>query len=180
MTQIQSYCCSPVVLSETVQEFADARYYLCGRYFQRDGVRLHVVVWEFHHGPVPEGHHIHHRDDNRANNHPDNLECLTIADHLGGKHGQESGERGRQYLGLARAAATAWHKSPEGRAWHVDHFEKHVRRVLAARATLACQECGKNYSVCAIRQTQSKFCSAACKARALRKRRKRNARQHLL
>lgn len=33
------------VLSETRQRFMGKTYYLCGKYFQRKGVRLHREVW---------------------------------------------------------------------------------------------------------------------------------------
>lgn len=42
---------------------------------------LHHAVWEHHRGPIPAGHDIHHRDENKANNAPENLECLTPTDH---------------------------------------------------------------------------------------------------
>jgi hypothetical protein len=48
---------------------------------------LHQLVWEFHHGPIPEGHIIHHRDENKANNEPSNLECIPNPDH-GFRHRQ--------------------------------------------------------------------------------------------
>jgi hypothetical protein len=172
MTQIQFCFSDPVVISATIQEFDGTRYYLCGKYFQRKGARLHLAVWKFHHGPVPEGYHIHHKDNDRSNNNLDNLECLTIAEHLGGKHGQESGERARKHIDKARIAAAAWHRSADGRAWHAEHYDKHVRQTMERRVSSVCQECGRNYLAYAIRLAGCKFCSAACKARALRKRRK--------
>ena len=42
---------------------------------------LHRDVWEFHNGPIPSGHDIHHLDENRANNFIGNLECLPKAEH---------------------------------------------------------------------------------------------------
>jgi len=36
-----------------------------------------LPFWEYHHGKVPRGHHIHHADHNRANNSPTNLQCHT-------------------------------------------------------------------------------------------------------
>lgn len=42
---------------------------------------LHHAVWEHHFGPIPPGHEIHHRDENKANNDPRNLESLTPSDH---------------------------------------------------------------------------------------------------
>lgn len=42
-----------------------------------------VKVWEEHHGcEVPPGMVVHHRDRNSLNDHPDNLEAMTRADHI--------------------------------------------------------------------------------------------------
>lgn len=43
------------VISNTVQKFNGVSYYLCGAYFQKKGVRLHRVVWEYHNGAIPNG-----------------------------------------------------------------------------------------------------------------------------
>jgi hypothetical protein len=42
---------------------------------------LHHVVWEKHHGAVPNGHEIHHRDGDKTNNAPENLVDLTPSQH---------------------------------------------------------------------------------------------------
>lgn len=161
----------PVVISPTIQEFDGDRYYLCGRYFKRKGRCLHAAVWERHYGPVPAGCELHHRDRDRSNNAIDNLECLSRAEH-GRIHGPESGERGKASIAKAQSAATEWHGSDEGRRWHSEHYERHIRPVLDARVPAVCQECSGNYFVSAARTKQGKFCSRACKARALRRRRK--------
>ncbi len=44
-------------------------------------VLLHRYVWEKHHGIIPEGFEIHHRDKNRHNYNVDNLELIAAADH---------------------------------------------------------------------------------------------------
>lgn len=163
---------SPIVISDTIQEFDGVRYYLCGKYFQRKGRRLHIAVWEYHNGPVPEGHHIHHVDTDRSHNWIGNLECLSVPDHLGGRHGEESGIRGLRSISRAIAASTAWHASDKGRQWHSEHFEKNIRPTMDKRVAAVCQECGSDYLVSAARVAQGKFCGQNCRARALRKRRK--------
>jgi hypothetical protein len=40
-----------------------------------------LIVYELHHGPVPAGCVVHHRDRNALNDHPDNLVALTRAEH---------------------------------------------------------------------------------------------------
>jgi hypothetical protein len=40
-----------------------------------------VLIYELHHGPVPPGCVVHHRDRCSLNDDPDNLVALTRADH---------------------------------------------------------------------------------------------------
>jgi hypothetical protein len=42
---------------------------------------MHQVVWEDHNGPIPAGHDIHHRDYDKTNNDPLNLQCLPALRH---------------------------------------------------------------------------------------------------
>lgn len=42
---------------------------------------LHVAIWEFTNGAVPEGYVIHHKDFNPSNNTIENLQCMTRAEH---------------------------------------------------------------------------------------------------
>lgn len=55
-----------------------------GYYVRRgcgSGPSLHRAVWISHNGPIPDGHHIHHRDRDKSNNDIGNLECHSPADH---------------------------------------------------------------------------------------------------
>lgn len=54
-------------------------------YIQVTGGMEHRVIWEKHHGKVPEGYCIHHKDGNKKNNRIENLECLSRKEH-GKKH----------------------------------------------------------------------------------------------
>ena len=169
-----------IIVSETIQEFGSVRYYRCGWYFQHRGKRLHRMVWEHHNGPIPDGAHIHHKDGDRSNNAIENLECLTPQEHLGGVHGKASGEFGRRWIDVARIAAAKWHGSAPGWLWHSDHYERHIRRVMEERMAATCHECGSQYLVTVVRAKQAKYCGGACRARALRKRRKRGEGDRLL
>lgn len=162
----------PIIISGTIQEFDGLRYYLCGRYFQRKGTRLHVAVWKYHNGEIQHGKHIHHADGDRSNNHISNLECVSVKEHLSDKHGAASASIGRRTVAKAIVAAVAWHGSAEGKKWHSEHFEKNIRPVMDAKAGAVCQECGISYQVSAAKVKQGKFCGPNCRARALRKRRK--------
>lgn len=47
------------------------------------GKLLHRVIAEWKIGrPIKEGEHVHHKDGNKLNNHPDNLQVMTASDHL--------------------------------------------------------------------------------------------------
>ena len=41
-----------------------------------------VVSWEFANGPVPKGYLVHHKDRNKLNDDPANLELMTRAQHI--------------------------------------------------------------------------------------------------
>src|SRR5262245_60918683 len=105
-------------ISETCQEFLGLRYWLCGFYFQRKGIRLHRVVWEHYRGSIPEGQHVHHRDGNRANNDLSNLELIDQSAHL--RYHGKTGDRSK-WSEAMREGAKRWHASEEGRAWHSRH-----------------------------------------------------------
>lgn len=152
------------VISDTIQEFNGVRYYSCGPYFQRKGVRLHRTVWEHFNGPVPEGHHIHHKDENRANNQPGNLECLASSVHVS-HHAKTGGYWGNGIV-AATEAAKDWHKSDAGREWHRQHYETNCKDALHAKQLMQCQMCGSEFAGLA----RAKFCGPNCRAKDFRKR----------
>jgi len=43
-----------------------------------DRAFLHRVVWEEHHGPIPPGHEVRHRDGDLTNNDPENLQLVDL------------------------------------------------------------------------------------------------------
>lgn len=54
---------------------------------------LHRAVWEYHYGDIPEGYEVHHKDEDKTNNSPSNLQILTSAE-----HGAAHGFGGNQYV----------------------------------------------------------------------------------
>lgn len=156
----------PEVLSPTKQVFRGEAYYLCGFYFQRNGRRLHRAVWQAINGPIPDGHHVHHMDGDRSNNHPSNLALLSAAEHLS-HHCQETAEERteRWQNGLmqqAQAGAIEWHKSAAGRGWHYLHYLKTADKLHTRKGGVKpCDGCGQEFEAL---NKRSRYCSPACAA----------------
>jgi len=65
-------------------EFNGQRYYRNARvryYYDPTGNLLHHAVWAAEHGPIPAGHHVHHRNHDRGDNAESNLQLLTDTEH---------------------------------------------------------------------------------------------------
>jgi hypothetical protein len=117
------------------------RWYLNGGYYMsRDGRMLHRAVYRHHHGEIPAGYDVHHKDEDKTNWSPDNLEALPRSDHL---------KRHR-----SRGAAAASREERQERAWRMwgDIPPRDV----------SCQGCGTAFQSTGMR---AKFCSAKCKCR---------------
>lgn len=159
---------SVVFNGRTYRRYPDAKHRTTRVYFaravKRGGVArpelLHRAIWESVNGPIPDGHHIHHKDGNPLNNEISNLECITRSDHLR-EHASapERVARSRASLGAARIAAAKWHGSDEGRAWHAEHG----RNVMAARPLVpcTCEQCGARFKS---KDKNAKLCSGKCRA----------------
>lgn len=155
----------PSVIDETKQEFLGIRYYLCGRYFQRDGIRLHRVVYETNYGPIPKGMHVHHVNNDRSDNNPENLEIMDPSGHLA-HHGNENrGLHSRRWRSGHGARvlklAAEWHRSEEGRKWHRRHYERMGHLLHERRYEKQCEICGSSYKTA---DEKSRFCGRSCKA----------------
>ena len=59
----------------------DRKGYL--RTYDREGKKcaVHRACWEAHHGPIPEGHVVHHVNEDRVDNRVENLDCMPDAEH---------------------------------------------------------------------------------------------------
>lgn len=144
-------------------------YYLCSTK-SSDGKRkrMHVYVWEWYNGPVPEGHHIHHIDGDKANNSITNLELMKGTEHMS-LHWRKyaSGNHQRIIDNLdkkARPKAIEWHKSRVGRDWHKKHYNA-MKQNLHRKYQFTCQHCGRAFETTQIR---AKYCSANCRSAARR------------
>lgn len=130
---------------------------------------MHVYVWEYYNGPVPEGYHVHHADENKTNNDIENLELLKSFVHLS-MHGKANAvlrhdEMVKTLSERAQPKAKEWHRSDAGRAWHKAHYAK-MRNRLYNNHEFVCQNCGKAFQSSRV---SSKFCSNSCKSTFRRK-----------
>ncbi len=133
-------------------------------------LRLHRAVYVRYNGAIPEGYQVHHVDHDKGNNEPENLIALSKEDHIrlhGTELTDEQREKRRDNMARnARPAASEWHRSEAGRAWHLEHYER-MKDTLYCRETMVCENCGKEYA--GLMNGQSRFCSNACKSAWRRK-----------
>lgn len=104
---------------------------------------LHRAVWEAEHGPIPAGHHIHHRDGNKLNNEISNLECLS------------HGEHQRHHLRLKPIPKTDWAGKPDIEQTCVDCGGVTTRKRIVPAPV--CQPC--QYKRADLKREVDKLCS---------------------
>lgn len=156
----------PTVISPTIQAFMGQRYYLCGRYFQRAGTRLHIAVWEAAHGPVPQGHAVHHRDHTKTNNALANLELFSKSAHHvhHGRTTTTAQRAARQRNVVAATAGNARLTREERSVASRSGWE------LRSTAVVHCTICGA--AIETWYPTRTKYCGINCNQTALRARRR--------
>jgi predicted nucleic acid-binding Zn ribbon protein len=140
-------------------------YYLSSRKIDGKRKRLHVYVWEKQNGPVPKGYDVHHKDLDKDNNEPLNLEIRPAGWHSSfhsKKYAEDNYEAVIEKMNTkARPAASKWHGSPEGRRWHSKHGKEVFKNMVKHKVT--CIQCGKSFMT--YQPTRAKFCSDACAAK---------------
>lgn len=123
----------------------------------------HRDYWTSVHGPIPQGFHIHHLDENPLNNDIRNLVCLSPEEHANVHPGHAGPKRKaaewREHLAAIQPKAAEWHRSEEGRAWH----REHGKRVWVDRKpeAVTCSVCGitaERY----FKRGEIRFCSRKC------------------
>lgn len=127
---------------------------------------LHRDVWKFHHGPIGPGGTIHHKDGNTLNNQIENLECLPCWEHSRatldqGLRDYLGSDEVRSHLERIRPQAAEWHRSEEGRRWHIEHARNiGFGECKPEPRTFQCLRCGASFE--AIPTGRNKWCSPAC------------------
>lgn len=140
------------------------------QYHATAGVRyLHRDIWLAAHPgeEIPEGWHIHHKDEDPFNNDPSNLELLSPAEHSVVHPGDQSWEEENllDHLDRIRPLAAEWHRSEEGHEWHVQH----AKDVFGKQKPLAprpCEACGAKFEPW---RENARYCSRTCINRAREK-----------
>lgn len=128
-------------------------------------MRMHRYVWEYYHGKIPKGYHIHHIDGDKANNDISNLRLLTASEHEKLHMGNISEERlesmRRNMEENVLPKAIEWHKSEEGREWHRRQYQS-IKDKMHESLEFKCGQCGKTFI--GKNNGQNRFCSNACKS----------------
>lgn len=131
--------------------------------------RLHVYVWRHFNGPVREGFHVHHKDEDKSNNEIENLVCtrgITHSKYHLLKYSTNHREKMAENLEKkVRPKASLWHGSKEGREWHSKHAKETVLRLMPKE--FVCENCGKHFWKKPL--GVNKYCCNACKTAARNK-----------
>lgn len=120
----------------------------------------HRWVWSNHHGEIPKGFHIHHKDGNRSNNCIENLELISAGDHVR-LHFQnpKRKETGRNSIKKIAVLRDAWNKSEEGKKRRSELSIIFMQKLEPV--PYKCATCGKEGMTKALRV--KKHCSIKCK-----------------
>lgn len=104
-------------------------------------ILTHRAVSEFLDGPIPDGYVVHHKNANKTDNRPENLEQVSKAAHSE-EHSTERWWDDAEYRKRLYDGLRAFNTSPEGRKKHSDAMRKtaetrtpDARRASARRAT---------------------------------------------
>lgn len=132
------------------KRLSDRRYFRADGRLRKQGINyLHRAVWEFYNGKIPEGYHVHHKNENTLDNRIENLELLPGKSHLQYHAEELAGDaeymaRVKANLDRQREKASEWHKSEVGREWHREHGRETARKQEELpRFECICQMCEK-------------------------------------
>ena len=129
-------------------------------------IRAHRWVWINHHGSIPKGYHIHHRNEDKSDNRIENLELIHGIRHVSYHMSTpERKEFSRNQANRVRHLTKKWHASEEGKAWHSYHAIKNNFGNWEPQK-FKCELCGKEFL--SKKLSNTKFCSNNCKSKSRR------------
>ena len=119
------------------------------------GSFLHRVVWSYCNGEIPDGYVIHHIDENKANNHIKNLQCLSVSEHTH-CHGAPFVEK---ICLNCNGKFTVSSKNARRKYCSRSCYWEHMKTLGIEKI---CPICGKKFKVSSKRQN-AVYCSNSCK-----------------
>lgn len=146
------------------RNWADRYYYRPSSHLIAAGIEaLHREIWKAHNGPIPPGHHVHHKDRNPLNNDISNLECVPAREHgaihFGGNRSHEWTVKQREHLAKIRPLSHEWIKTPEGRLRAAANARRMWEKIQPTKQV--CVWCGAEYETPF--PTRSLYCSPKCR-----------------
>ena len=130
------------------RRYPDSKRRSTRHYFLWSNQILHRAVYEAFVGQIPEGFHIHHKDENTDNNDPENLEALSPEEHnkIHQRHSKSA-----TCLGCGAIFETTAIKP----GFCTDHCRTSIRR-----RKRKCEVCSAEYEIVGFQK--SKTCSRQC------------------
>lgn len=136
---------------------------------------LHRDIYVAHHGPIPAGLHVHHRDHNPLNNDPANLVAIDPSTHAAEHYATRTprdhtcDECGKTFGSTKWTENVRWCSPACKERWRRREGLAYVKPLLGPyREDRICEECGAPYMA---KRPWARFCASPCKQRAGRRNR---------
>ena len=141
--------------------YGNYRYGFQQGYYRRI-VQLHRQVWEDNFGSIPEGHQIHHKNGNTADNRLENLECLSVSAHRSHHNKQKEIHYQKCKIGsrISERKKRVWNLLKEGKT--VTSENSLLFWNNRKNEGILCVICGKEFWSRSVK-IKNRCCSNACR-----------------